>query len=80
MRILVCGGAGYIDAHFVRVARVTGGDIPYTVAERRPGDPPQLVADASAARQHLQWTPRYTDIDDIIASAWPWHRDGEHFY
>jgi len=54
--------------------RVTGETINYEIANRRPSDPPFLVADAGFARQSLGWTPRYTSIDAIIESAWTFHR------
>ena len=60
--------------------RVTGCEIPVVEGERRPGDPPILVADASLARQVLDWEPRYTDIEQIIQTAWDWHRSHPHGY
>ena len=54
--------------------RVTGHPIPEQAGPRRPGDPPELVADATRARQRLQWEPRYTQIEAIVATAWQWHR------
>ena len=53
--------------------RVTGQRIPHRIVERRPGDPPVLVADASLARRMLDWTPKYVGIEPIVASAWQWH-------
>jgi UDP-glucose 4-epimerase len=53
--------------------RVTGHAIPLVIGERRAGDPPELVADATRARQVLGWQPRYTDIDAIVRTAWHWH-------
>jgi UDP-arabinose 4-epimerase len=45
----------------------------HTVVDRRPGDPPALVADARKAQAVLGWSPVLSDIDSIIDSAWPWH-------
>ncbi len=53
--------------------RVTGHPIPCQTGARRAGDPPELVADSSRAQQVLSWHPRYTDIDEIVATAWRWH-------
>jgi len=55
-------------------ARVTGRTPPCRYADRRPGDPPTLVADPSAARRVLGFAPKWTQIDGIIASAWGWLR------
>lgn len=54
--------------------RVTGRRVPVREAERRAGDPPVLVADATLAHQTLGWKPRFTKIDEIVATAWAWHR------
>jgi len=54
--------------------KVTGHPIPTEIAPRRPGDPPELIADASRARQVLGWKPRYQDIESIVRTAWQWHQ------
>ena len=43
--------------------RVSGHPIPEVMGERRPGDPPELVADASLANELLDWKAEYTDIE-----------------
>ena len=53
---------------------ITGHAIPSLPGERRPGDPPELVADPSLAGRLLGWEPRYTNIEGIVATAWGWHR------
>lgn len=55
-------------------ARVAGAKIDYETAPRRAGDPAVLVASSRKAREQLGWSPRHTDIEAIIASAWNWHR------
>jgi UDP-glucose 4-epimerase len=59
---------------------VTGVEIPVRVGERRAGDPPQLVADARRAAKELNWQPQYTDIREIVKTAWDWHRSHPHGY
>ncbi len=54
--------------------RVTGREISVQVGPRRPGDPPELVAEADRAKVVLDWEPRYVDLDAIVATAWAWHR------
>ena len=59
--------------------RVTGREVPFELAERREGDPPRLVADASRARAVLGWDPKQPSLDTIVRSAWDWmqaHPDG----
>jgi UDP-glucose 4-epimerase len=58
--------------------RISGREITVREGPRRPGDPPELVADASLARSTLSWQPRYTEIDDIVKSAWHWHSAHPH--
>jgi UDP-arabinose 4-epimerase len=55
------------------VERVGGRPVPIKHCARRPGDPHTLVADASRAAAALRWQPRYTGINDIVATAWTWH-------
>lgn len=52
--------------------RVTGHAIPTVDAPRRPGDPPTLYADGRKIRADLGWTPKFTDLDRIVESAWRW--------
>jgi UDP-glucose 4-epimerase len=60
--------------------QVTGHPIPAEVGPRRPGDPPELVADSRRAAKKLNWQPRYASISEIIATAWQWHRQHPHGY
>jgi UDP-glucose-4-epimerase GalE len=60
--------------------RVTGHAIPAEIGPRRPGDPPELVADSSAAQEQLGWQPQYNKIEPIIETAWNWHRSHPRGY
>ena len=53
--------------------RVTDHPIPAVIGERRGGDPSKLVASSEKAKRELGWEPRFTKVEDIIASAWRWH-------
>ncbi len=55
-------------------AAVSGRDVSHRVVARRPGDPAALVADPTRLRQDFGWAARYTDIRDIVHTAWQWHR------
>jgi UDP-glucose 4-epimerase len=64
-------GQGYSVLQVINAARcVTGKAIPTINGGERPGDAAILVADASLAKQELQWQPAYTNLDTIIAHAW----------
>lgn len=71
-------GAGFSVQQVIDAAQqVTGARIAVQNAPRRPGDPAQLVADASRARGMLGWTPQHADLHTIIGHAWRWQcRDG----
>lgn len=74
-------GNGYSVREVIDTAReVTGQDIPAEVGPRRPGDPAALVASSEKIRNELGWTPRYPDLESIIASAWEWHQKHPHGY
>jgi UDP-glucose 4-epimerase len=68
-------GTGFSVHEIIEVCRaVTGHPIPARVAEPRQGDPAVLVASAERAVTELGWSPRYTDVRDIVATAWQWHQ------
>ncbi|MFS8800903.1 UDP-glucose 4-epimerase GalE, partial [Synechococcus sp. R60.2] len=60
-------------------AAVTGKRIPVQMGARRPGDPPRLVGDAGAIFRDLNWKPLYTDLAEIIQTAWRWHQKRPYF-
>lgn len=68
-------GQGFSVREVIEAARrVTGHAIPVRIGERRPGDPPRLVADATRARTQLGWKPGFAALDTIIRHAWQWER------
>ena len=54
------------------VARVAGKPVPRNLTDRRPGDPPRLVASAEKAAAILGWHPKHSDLDTILKTAWAW--------
>lgn len=56
------------------IEAVTGKTVPHSFGPRRGGDPPRLVADATLAKNDLAWTPRYAQLEQILQTAWAWHR------
>lgn len=56
------------------VHRVTGVRFPVVEDARRPGDPAMLVARADRIREELDWSPRYADLETIVADAWRWEQ------
>ena len=69
-------GKGYSVREVIDVARsISGCDIPTVAGERRVGDPPALIANGSRAREALGWSPQFERLEDIVQSAWDWHRE-----
>ncbi|OYV85232.1 MAG: UDP-glucose 4-epimerase GalE [Planctomycetia bacterium 21-64-5] len=58
--------------------RVSGRSIAMEIGPRRPGDPPELVADSRRARSTLDWSPKYLELDAIVGTAWRWHSGHPH--
>jgi UDP-glucose 4-epimerase len=71
-----CGyGHGYSVREVIGVLEsILGRALDVTEAPRREGDMAQIVADSRLARERLGWTPRYDDLDLIVASALAWER------
>ncbi len=68
-------GDGYSVRQVIQMCeQVTGRKIPAVEKARRPGDPPRLVASAEKAVRELGWKPKFARLEDIVATAWAWHR------
>lgn len=69
-------GAGFSVREVLKTAeRITGTAVRHELTDRRPGDPSHLVADSSAARETLGWEPQHIGLEDIMRTAWTWHRN-----
>ena len=68
-------GRGYSVREILDAAQsVVGQNIPFTVVDRRPGDPATLYASSDKIQSELGWKPKHTDVADVIESAWRWHQ------
>ena len=68
-------GQGYsVREVIAAVERVTGLSVRARIGGRRPGDPARLVSNCARAESELQWRPRIHRLDDIVATAWEWHK------
>lgn len=67
-------GNGFTVLEMLNAAKeVTKIDIPAEITGRRPGDPPCVIASSKKAAAELGWTAQYTDVKDIIRTAWEWN-------
>jgi UDP-glucose 4-epimerase len=74
-------GDGYSVRQVINACEgVCGMKIPVVEKARRPGDPPRLVASAGKAVNELGWKPAYPRLEDIVASAWKWHKNHPNGY
>lgn len=54
------------------IERVTNKKIDARMDKRRAGDPAEVVADATKAREILGWTPCHDDLQEIVRHAYAW--------
>jgi UDP-arabinose 4-epimerase len=74
IRVNLGTGRGHSVREVIRMVEAVGGRrVPAIDAARRAGDPPQLVAASGRATELLGWTPRHSDLRNIVATAWSWH-------
>lgn len=68
-------GKGYSVMEVLSTARrITGKTISWVPAKRRPGDPAVLVASSDRIKRDLGWKIRSPSLEQIIETAWAWHR------
>ena len=74
-------GQGYTVREVIEAAReVTGHPIPVIEGDRRPGDPPVLIAGSEKIQTTLGWKPEIISLKDMVASAWAWHKKHPNGY
>ncbi len=74
-------GVGFTVKEVIEAARkVTGDEIKAIVTPRRAGDPANLIASSEKARRVLGWNPNHDSLEEIIGSAWKWHKSHPNGY
>ncbi|WP_297406110.1 UDP-glucose 4-epimerase GalE [uncultured Cetobacterium sp.] len=74
-------GEGFSVKEVIDVARkVTRHEIPAEISPRREGDPAKLVASSEKAMKELKWKPKYSSLENIIETAWKWHKNNPEGY
>lgn len=69
-------GKGYSILELIRcVEDISGSVVQYCLEPRRPGDPAELYADNTKAREELGWIPTHSSLKNIIETAWEWHTE-----
>lgn len=74
-------GQGYSVLDVIRaVERVSGRKVPHSIGPRRAGDPAVLVASSAKLRAETGWSPRFADLDQIVATAYAWRKSHPQGY
>src|SRR5471030_2210763 len=69
-------GIGFSVKEMIDSAKeTTNQEIKVVVGARRAGDPAKLIASNEKAKKILGWNPKYTDVKDIIGTAWTSHKN-----
>jgi len=69
-------GKGFSVKQVIDVAKhVSGNDFKVNIEPRRSGDPAVLVADATLAKNELNWQPKFAELEDIVKTAWQWETE-----
>ena len=77
----VGSGNGFSVKEVIETARaVTGHAIPVLEMPRRAGDSARLVASPQKIQKELGWQPKHTNMQDILSSAWEWHKSHPRGY
>jgi UDP-glucose 4-epimerase len=72
-------GTGHSVLEVIRaVERVSGRQVPVRIAERRPGDPPVLVASSVQIAHDTGWNPQFSDLDRLIETTLNWRAAHPH--
>ncbi len=68
-------GKGFSNKEVIDCVKKTSGiDFPIDVQKRRPGDADELVADVTLIQKELRFSPKYSDLQTIVKTAWEWHK------
>lgn len=69
-------GKGYSNLEVIdTIKKISGIDFPIEKKSRRAGDPAIVYADNSKAKEKLGFSPKYSDLETIVKSAWNWHKN-----
>lgn len=71
-------GHGFSNKQLVEAcAKATGKDLRVAYKPRREGDPALVLGDASKIKRELNWVPQYTDLTEMIRTAWLWRQKAD---
>ncbi len=59
--------------------KASGVDVPYVIDPRRPGDPDEVYANATKAKEILGWEAK-KNVDDMCKDSWNWQSNNPNGY
>lgn len=59
------------------IEKVAGKKIKVVTQKRRKGDADKLIADPTKIKEELLFSPKYSDIETIVKTAWEWHKNSK---
>ena len=72
-------GNGYSNKEIAEmVEKVSSKTLKLELVERRPGDADTLIADVTKIKNELGFSPKYSDLETIIKTAWQWHKKNQN--
>jgi UDP-glucose 4-epimerase len=67
-------GAGFSNREIISmVEKISGQRVQVVETPRRSGDADELIADSTKIKSELGFSPKYSDLETIIKTAWQWH-------
>jgi UDP-glucose 4-epimerase len=71
-------GKGYSNSEIIEaIKKVSGMDLQVSPGPKRAGDADTLIADSTKIKTDLLFSPKYSELETIIKSAWKWHKKNE---
>ena len=65
-------GKGISVKEIIKIVDEMVGKVPYSIKNKREGDPPVLIASSEKIKRVLGWNPKYENTDEIIYHAYKW--------
>lgn len=68
-------GQGHSNKEVLRIVnKISGSQVRVKIAKRRRGDAGVLIADPKLIKRDFGFSPKYSDLETIVKSAWEWHK------
>ena len=68
-------GKGHSNREIIEVInRISGIDLKVKIEKKRPGDADSLIADPRKIEEELGFSPKHSDLETIVKTAWEWHK------